>query len=185
MRREIAYQWRNEGGDENQDCGAGGETLLMRRWFEREPRNEEWVLAMEQRLCTLGCSMPRATTWLKMCSQVASARRLARYGRIRMRARLSIMAVRGRAHIVMVKSWPLRFEEARTVFLDPMALTMRDEVHSGDEERLITIGISGAGRLLMIVHTEAYEAPDTVVVRRISSRRAATAERREYEQREE
>ncbi len=77
------------------------------------------------------------------------------------------------------------FEEASTVFLDPTALTMRDEVHSGDEDRLITIGISGAGRLLMVAHTEVYEAPDTVVVRLISSRRAATAERREYEQREE
>lgn len=95
------------------------------------------------------------------------------------------MDVRGRAHIVMVKWRPLSFEEARTVFLDPMALIMRDEVHSGDEDRLITIGISGAGRLLMIVHTEVYEAPDTVVVRLISSRRAATADRRVYEQREE
>lgn len=73
------------------------------------------------------------------------------------------------------------FEEARTVFLDRLTLTQRDEEHSDEEDRLISIGVSSAGRLLMIVHTEMYEAAAIVVVRIISARKATTAERIRYE----
>lgn len=76
------------------------------------------------------------------------------------------------------------FDEARTVFLDPFALTEQDEQHSEDEVRLISVGISSAGRLLTVVHTETHEAPDTLVLRLISSRKATTAERSSYDKRE-
>ncbi len=77
------------------------------------------------------------------------------------------------------------FDEARTVFLDPFALTEQDEQHSDDEVRLISVGISSAGRLLTVVHTEIHEAPDTLVVRLISARKATTVEHRNYERRED
>lgn len=46
------------------------------------------------------------------------------------------------------------FDEAATVFDDPMFITFIDEEHSVDEERYITIGLSKQGRLLMVAHTD-------------------------------
>ena len=46
------------------------------------------------------------------------------------------------------------FEEATTVFDDPMFITVVDNEHSIDEERYITIGRSEQGRVLMIAHTD-------------------------------
>jgi uncharacterized protein len=46
------------------------------------------------------------------------------------------------------------FEEATSVFADPMFVTVVDDEHSMDEERYITIGLSVQGRLLMIAHTD-------------------------------
>jgi uncharacterized DUF497 family protein len=43
------------------------------------------------------------------------------------------------------------FEEAITVFADPLRLQRGDEDHSLDEERLITIGQSAKNRLLFVV----------------------------------
>ena len=79
----------------------------------------------------------------------------------------------------------LTFEEARTVFLDPKTITERDENHSDREERLISVGMSGSGRLLTVIHTETDESPNTWVVRLISVRKVTTAERRKYEQQEQ
>jgi uncharacterized DUF497 family protein len=45
------------------------------------------------------------------------------------------------------------FEEATTVFTDPMALTIFDPDHSDGEDRWITMGISNIGRLLILAHT--------------------------------
>jgi len=39
------------------------------------------------------------------------------------------------------------FDEASSVFNDPMLITFLDEEHSIDEERYITIGMSNMGRL--------------------------------------
>ena len=45
------------------------------------------------------------------------------------------------------------FEQAATVFLDPLQLTLFDESHSdGDEERWITLGQAESGTLLVVVH---------------------------------
>ena len=69
------------------------------------------------------------------------------------------------------------FDEAASVFLDPMALTYSDPDHSEDEEREITIGISGGGRVLFVSHCERPGG-----VRLISARRATRKEIRQYEQ---
>lgn len=46
------------------------------------------------------------------------------------------------------------FEEAATVFNDPMFITVIDDEHSTDEERYITIGLSSQRRLLIVAHTD-------------------------------
>jgi hypothetical protein len=69
------------------------------------------------------------------------------------------------------------FEEASTVFGDPLAATMPDPDHSLTEKRFLTIGLSSGTRLLVVSHTE--EGDD--VFRIISAREATTHERKAYE----
>lgn len=68
------------------------------------------------------------------------------------------------------------FDEAATVFGDPLAGTFVDADHSLGEARLITVGISCAGRLLVVSHTE-----NSGKVRIISARLATAHERKRYE----
>lgn len=67
------------------------------------------------------------------------------------------------------------FDEAATVFDDPMFVTFIDAEHSDDEERYITIGLSNRGKLLVIAHTERGEQ-----IRIISARQATRKEERFY-----
>lgn len=69
------------------------------------------------------------------------------------------------------------FEEAATVFADPLSLTIVDETHSDVEDHFIDIGESSGGRLLVVVYTEQDE-----MIRIISCRPATKAERRAYGQ---
>jgi hypothetical protein len=70
----------------------------------------------------------------------------------------------------------ISFEEASTAFRDPMSLTIDDPFHSGDEERLILIGMSYNSRMLVIVHIESGDN-----IRIISARKATKKERNYYE----
>lgn len=74
------------------------------------------------------------------------------------------------------------FEEAKTVFNDPLLLTFPDEYHSGGEERYLSIGLSSRDKILLVVHTEREENEKTVIIRIISCRRATALERRTYEE---
>ena len=47
----------------------------------------------------------------------------------------------------------VRFEEAATVFADPLARICRDPDHSETEDRCLLVGHSLAGRMLLVVHT--------------------------------
>ena len=53
-----------------------------------------------------------------------------------------------------LKKHGVSFEEAATVFGDPLSLTIEDPLHSEDEDRFVTTGQSNRKRLLVIVHTE-------------------------------
>ena len=68
------------------------------------------------------------------------------------------------------------FEEARSVFGDPLATSVVDSEYSQDEERWLTTGMSEAGNLVIVWHTNRGDR-----VRIIGARRATPAERREYE----
>ena len=69
------------------------------------------------------------------------------------------------------------FDEATTVFGDPLALTFDDVEHSVDEERFLTFGISAASRALVVAHTARGDT-----IRIISARPMTARERRDYEQ---
>ncbi len=68
------------------------------------------------------------------------------------------------------------FDEAMTVFYDPLAATFDDMNHSVDEQRLITIGYSSHKRLLLVAHTERGKT-----IRIISARPATAHERKRHE----
>jgi uncharacterized DUF497 family protein len=59
------------------------------------------------------------------------------------------------------------FQEAVTVFNDPLSVTFPDPNHSIGESRYIIIGISRFGQLLIVAHTDRLER-----VRIISARKA-------------
>lgn len=77
-----------------------------------------------------------------------------------------------------LKKHKVSFEEASTVFGDPLAITIEDPGHSRPgEERFVTVGWSEGGRTVVVVH---FDADDSI---RIISARVAT--RRERYQHEE
>src|SRR5215471_11085559 len=69
------------------------------------------------------------------------------------------------------------FDEAQTVFSDPLSRTYPDPDHSVGEKRLIDIGLSTRGRVLLVVYTERHDR-----IRLISCRFATRQERRHYEE---
>lgn len=71
------------------------------------------------------------------------------------------------------------FEEASTVFRDPLSLTIDDPLHSTGEKRMVQIGISHKNRLLVVVHTERGDN-----IRIVSARKATKKERNNYESNE-
>ena len=71
----------------------------------------------------------------------------------------------------------ISFDEAVTVFADPLRTTINDEDHSIEEQRFITLGQSTRGRILFIVYTESE-----MTVRLIGARSATANERNQYEE---
>jgi uncharacterized DUF497 family protein len=69
------------------------------------------------------------------------------------------------------------FDEASSIFDDPMYITFLDEEHSIDEERYITIGLSNKGRLLLVAHAERNDR-----IRIISARKATKNEEKFYQE---
>ncbi len=69
------------------------------------------------------------------------------------------------------------FDEAKTVFDDPLYVDFYDPDHSDWEHRYIIIGQSHQGRLLMVSYTERDDT-----IRIISSREVTRTEREAYEE---
>jgi uncharacterized protein len=74
------------------------------------------------------------------------------------------------------------FEEAMTVFLDPLALSRPDDDDAEIEERWITIGLSRDAKSLLVVHTYVELDEERAYIRIISARKPSKRERRQYEQ---
>ena len=68
------------------------------------------------------------------------------------------------------------FEEATTVFGDPLSDTFDDPDHSSQERRFIIIGASERGKMLVVTHTD-----DGETIRIISARAPTRGEREFYE----
>ena len=69
------------------------------------------------------------------------------------------------------------FDEAKTVFEDPLYVDFYDPDHSYDEQRYIMVGQSERGRLLIVSYTERGDA-----IRLIHAREATRREREAYEE---
>lgn len=71
------------------------------------------------------------------------------------------------------------FDEATTVFGDPLSMTILDPDHSSTEDRFIDLGMSHRVRLIVVSYTERGRG-----IRIVSARLATRKERRTYEQRD-
>ncbi len=69
------------------------------------------------------------------------------------------------------------FEEARSVFYDELAVLIDDPDSADDEQRFILLGMSGVGRILVVVHCVREDGD---VIRIISARRASRSEQGDY-----
>lgn len=75
-----------------------------------------------------------------------------------------------------IKKHGISFDEAVTVFYDPLSATFDDPDHSIGEYRFITIGFSSHGRLLIVSYTERGN-----LIRIISARPVTEQERKRHE----
>ncbi len=71
----------------------------------------------------------------------------------------------------------ISFEEARTVFDDPLYVDFYDPDHSDEEDRYIIVGESQPGNLLIVSYTERAD-----FIRLISARKVTRVEREVYEE---
>jgi hypothetical protein len=79
--------------------------------------------------------------------------------------------------VANLKKHNVSFEEAQSVFANPLAVIFNDEARSLDEQREIIIGHSQQSRLLLVAFTERSGR-----IRIISARLATRTEREDYEQ---
>ena len=70
----------------------------------------------------------------------------------------------------------VEFAEAMTVFGDPFEAVIPDPDHSVGERRFLSMGLSSAGRLLVVAYTERQGR-----IRLINAREATASERKSYE----
>lgn len=70
----------------------------------------------------------------------------------------------------------VEFTEAMTVFGDPLEVVIPDPDHSIGERQFLSVGLSSAGRLLVVAYTERQQR-----IRLISAREATARERKNYE----
>ena len=83
-----------------------------------------------------------------------------------------------RKNLINQKKHDISFEEAATIFTDPLELMIDDPEHSDNEHRFISIGESFRRRLLVVSYAERGDT-----IRIISARKPTTRERRTYETR--
>jgi uncharacterized DUF497 family protein len=69
------------------------------------------------------------------------------------------------------------FDEASSVFFDPLSATGNDPDHSLEERRFMTFGMASSGRVLAVAHMERHDA-----IRIITARLATRTERKLYEE---
>ena len=78
-----------------------------------------------------------------------------------------------------LKKHGVAFDEAQTVFYDPLTKVAADPEHSEQEDRFIAVGQSTKHRQLLVVHCY-FETRETIRI--ISARKLNRSERRQYEE---
>ena len=73
----------------------------------------------------------------------------------------------------------ISFEQAASVFLDPLAITFDDPDHSAEHRRFITIGMTTNHRLVFVAHVHV----DNDRIRIISARATTRRETYDYQER--
>lgn len=81
-------------------------------------------------------------------------------------------------NVLNKKNHKIAFEEAATVFDDPLALIVPDDEHSSEEQRFHIIGESSWGKIIVISY---HERGDTIRI--ISARKPTRREQKSYEER--
>jgi uncharacterized protein len=76
-----------------------------------------------------------------------------------------------------LKKHGVTFDEASSVFRDPLAKVVPDPTDPSGEDRAIMMGHSNQGRLLLVVFTERADR-----IRILSARKATRRERQGYEE---
>jgi uncharacterized DUF497 family protein len=76
-----------------------------------------------------------------------------------------------------VKLHGVTFQEASTVFSDPLAITTSDPDHSREEDRFVDIGSSDRSRIIVVSYTERGDR-----IRIITARKATRRELSSYEE---
>lgn len=76
---------------------------------------------------------------------------------------------------INVRKHGVSFEEAKSIFKDPLAITIDDPEHSDYEDRYVTIGSTFFDDIYVVIHTDREDR-----IRIISARHANNVERRKY-----
>jgi uncharacterized DUF497 family protein len=82
-----------------------------------------------------------------------------------------------RKALINLSKHGVSFEEARTIFGDPLSLTVADREHAEGEFRFAIVGRTTAGRLVVVSHVERGDT-----IRLISARPADRREKKAYEE---
>jgi hypothetical protein len=77
-----------------------------------------------------------------------------------------------------IKKHGVSFDEAITVFKDPLAFIFDDTAHSEQEHREIIIGTSALRRMILVCFVERHED----IIRLINARPATRQEIKDYEE---
>jgi uncharacterized DUF497 family protein len=78
---------------------------------------------------------------------------------------------------INVEKHGVTFQEAATVFGDPLSHTFDDPDHSDEELRFLTVGLAATGKLLIVSHVDRGNK-----VRIISARALTSREQKFYEE---
>ena len=79
------------------------------------------------------------------------------------------------------KKHKITFEKATEIFYDPLALSLYDDLHSEDEDRWITLGVTKSGTIIVVIHTYKGLNSNDVKIRIISARKATKNEIKQYQ----
>lgn len=78
---------------------------------------------------------------------------------------------------VNIRKHRIDFSEAKSIFDDPLQVSVNDPDHSSEERRYVTLGTSARNRLLIVAHTF-----DDDTIRIVTARKPNRRERLNYEE---